>query len=385
VHRDLKPANILFSENDHALLADFGISLALEFGATTKVEYIQGTYQYMAPEQFHGEVSVKSDQYALGCIAYELVTGEKAIKADIPFNASPDMQRDIWRDCHENQIPEPPRNRLNTDLPKYAETAILRALEKNRFNRYSNVNDFITALRGTSTLTDVDLVKGSSLWLKEGNEHFRNKRYDEALKAYDRAIEIYPDDAKFYINKGNVLRELKRYIEALDAYKRALQVASQNNRDICYVNMGHVLCDLKSFDEALNMYDMAISTSPDKAIFYVHKANVFQEKNLYSASMAVYDRAIRYAENEFVAAKAYTGKGSALLKLKNYPEAFEAYREALKRNPRDVSIYLTQGHALWKSSFYQAALDVYEQGLKIDPYNTELLDRHNALKYRGRS
>ena len=53
-------------------------ALALEFGATTKVEYIQGTNQYMASEQFIGEVSVKSDQKPLGCIAYELVTGEKA-------------------------------------------------------------------------------------------------------------------------------------------------------------------------------------------------------------------------------------------------------------------------------------------------------------------
>ncbi len=86
------------------------------------------------------------------------------------------------------------------------------------------------------------MVKGLLLWLNEGNEHFRNKRYDEALKAFDRAIKIYPDDAKFYINKGNVLRELKRYIEALDAYKRALQVASQSN--IVYLLCEHGACSL---------------------------------------------------------------------------------------------------------------------------------------------
>ena len=226
------------------------------------------------------------------------------------------------------------------------------------------------------------MVKGSSLWVNEGNEHFRNKRDDKALKAFDRAIEIYPDDAKFYINKGNVLRELKRYIEALDAYKRALEVASQTNIVICYVNMGHVLCDLKSFDEALKMNQYGDQHIPYKAI-YITKRMYFKKST--AQLLAVYDRAILHAENEFVAAKAYAGKGSALLNRKNYPEAFEAYRVALKRNPRDVSLYLMIGHALWKSSFYTEALDKYEQGLKNRPDNTELLDRYNAIRSRRKS
>jgi len=348
------------------------------------VKYIEGTYQYMAPEQFIGEVSVKSDQYALGCIAYELVTGVMAIPVDIPINANADMIRDIWRYKHEHHIPEPPRRRLNTDLPAYAERAILQALEKNRANRHKSVKDFITALKGTSALTDLDLIKGAALWRDEGNEHFINKRYDDALKAYDMAIQLNPDDADLYNRKGNVLRELKRYLEALDLYEKALQVASPDKKDTCYMNMGLVLFELKSFDEALSAYDMAIDTSPDKAIFYVYKAEVLQEKKLFSRALAVYDQAILCASNSVLAARAFTGKGSVLLKLKCYPEAFEVYREALKRNPNDVSIYLKQGNALWKSSLYQAALDVYEQGLNIDPNNTELRDRRDALRRKGR-
>ena len=64
VHRDLKPANILFNARGEALLADFGIAVILEH--TKRVE-VEGTPPYMAPEQFQGEISKRSDQYALQC------------------------------------------------------------------------------------------------------------------------------------------------------------------------------------------------------------------------------------------------------------------------------------------------------------------------------
>src|SRR5213080_1883256 len=77
IHRDLKPANILFNAKGEALLADFGIATVL---STMTINYnitVIGTPAYMAPEQFRGALSKESDQYALGCIAYELYTGHK--------------------------------------------------------------------------------------------------------------------------------------------------------------------------------------------------------------------------------------------------------------------------------------------------------------------
>src|SRR5450755_1174680 len=76
VHRDLKPDNILFNAKGEALLADFGLATILSSARTMQVGSA-GTPAYMAPEMFDGRVSVKSDQYTLGCIAYELLTGRK--------------------------------------------------------------------------------------------------------------------------------------------------------------------------------------------------------------------------------------------------------------------------------------------------------------------
>jgi serine/threonine protein kinase len=97
VHRDLKPANILFNAQGDALLADFGIAMLLSRACTEQAE-VAGTPAYMAPEQFEQVVSQKSDQYALGCIAYELLTGQQ------PFSAR-NLYSLVLKQMHEQPLP----------------------------------------------------------------------------------------------------------------------------------------------------------------------------------------------------------------------------------------------------------------------------------------
>lgn len=134
VHRDLKPANILFNAEGDALLADFGIAIQLQ--KTRRVDEI-GTPPYMSPEQFKGKVSKKSDQYALACIAYELLTGQQLFTADDPYTIG------------YKHIYEPPvlPSSLNPDIPASIEEVILKALSKERDDRYESVADFIQTLR----------------------------------------------------------------------------------------------------------------------------------------------------------------------------------------------------------------------------------------------
>jgi serine/threonine protein kinase len=136
VHRDLKPDNILFSEKDEALLADFGIATELPTATFRNAGAISGTPPYMAPEQFQGIVSKMSDQYALGCIAYELVTGRKLFEAN---NIA------IWGYKHGYEKPIPPRQ-FNPALPEYVEEAILRTIAKDRTQRFPDIAAFLAAL-----------------------------------------------------------------------------------------------------------------------------------------------------------------------------------------------------------------------------------------------
>src|SRR5712692_9197669 len=149
VHRDLKPENILFRANGEALLADFGIAKML---ATIGIREgtIIGTPPYMAPEQFKGTASKEGDQYALGCLAYELCTGKR------PFTA-PDFFAMAFK--HLQETPVPPRA-LNPQVPTHIEQAILKAMAKERTERYADVAAFLAAFSVPA--------KTKEQWLDEG-------------------------------------------------------------------------------------------------------------------------------------------------------------------------------------------------------------------------
>lgn len=142
VHRDLKPDNILFNALGEALLADFGIATEVPTSTIRNAESITGTPPYMSPEQFQGIVSKLSDQYALGCIAYELVTGSK------PFQAS-DLS--VWAYKHTYEQPRPP-SQLNPAIPPHIDQAILRAMAKARSQRFPDIASFVAALSSAPTV-----------------------------------------------------------------------------------------------------------------------------------------------------------------------------------------------------------------------------------------
>ena len=152
IHRDLKPENILFDANGEALLADFGIATVIE---TASVVYTTatGTPAYMAPEQFRGSVSRSSDQYAFGCIAYELFTGSR------PFTA-PDFVSMGFK--HASELPIPP-TQLNSYLAPHIEQAVLKAMAKERKDRFPDVAAFLAALQPPSPYTTIESSPQSSL------------------------------------------------------------------------------------------------------------------------------------------------------------------------------------------------------------------------------
>ena len=139
IHRDLKPANILFDDNGNALLADFGIATVLE--SSMRSGTAVGTPAYMAPEQFRGTISKEGDQYALGCIAYELFTSR------VPFTAT-----DFFALGYKHMSEKPLQpSQLNLLMPLSIEDAILTAMAKQRIDRHGSVDAFLYALGVTSS------------------------------------------------------------------------------------------------------------------------------------------------------------------------------------------------------------------------------------------
>jgi Tol biopolymer transport system component len=148
IHRDIKPENILL-HGGHALVADFGIALAVSKsdGGTrmTETGMSLGTPHYMSPEQAMGEreITAKSDVYALGCVLYETLAGEP------PF-VGPTAQAIVAR-----VLTEEPRSLTaqRRTIPPHVEAAVRKALAKLPADRFGSAADFAAALANPAFAT----------------------------------------------------------------------------------------------------------------------------------------------------------------------------------------------------------------------------------------
>jgi serine/threonine-protein kinase len=140
VHRDIKPANLLFSERGDLLVADFGIARAIDDTAgMTLTGTVMGTAGYLAPEQARGEpAGPASDRYALGVVAYELLTGGR------PFERGSETA-EAAAHIHE---PVPPASERGVGLPRSVDAVFERGLAKDPRDRYASSTEFVDALAG---------------------------------------------------------------------------------------------------------------------------------------------------------------------------------------------------------------------------------------------
>ncbi|MGH7683248.1 MAG: protein kinase domain-containing protein, partial [Vulcanimicrobiaceae bacterium] len=146
IHRDIKPGNVMLLENGDVKVMDFGLSRRVsDASSVTQAGEIVGTIAYLSPERFLGRnTDHRSDLYSVGCLMYEIFTGE------VPFKSpSEDLVSVIF--AHVNEPPTPPRNK-NPNMPAALERVILKLLEKDPADRYATAADVITEIRQLQNL-----------------------------------------------------------------------------------------------------------------------------------------------------------------------------------------------------------------------------------------
>jgi serine/threonine protein kinase len=147
VHRDVKPANILISDetaHTHAYLTDFGLTKRPgSTGNLTGTGLWVGTADYVAPEQIQGEtIDGRADVYSLGCVLYEMLTGE------VPYAKDGDIAK-LWAHI-SNPPPEP--SAIRRDLMPAFDEIVARATAKDRDERYATAGELAAALRDAVAL-----------------------------------------------------------------------------------------------------------------------------------------------------------------------------------------------------------------------------------------
>jgi tRNA A-37 threonylcarbamoyl transferase component Bud32 len=138
IHRDIKPSNIMFDRQGKIIIADFGISKDMTDTDLTAPNTVLGSPRYMSPEQIKGQtVDARSDLYSLGLVFYEMATGTH------PFQGK-DTTSIYYAQAHE--IPPRPETK-KPDIPRDIGSIIMKLLDKNPENRYSDGGALIRDLK----------------------------------------------------------------------------------------------------------------------------------------------------------------------------------------------------------------------------------------------
>jgi tetratricopeptide (TPR) repeat protein len=209
----------------------------------------------------------------------------------------------------------------------------------------------------------------------QGNTLSIDGRYQEALAAYDKAIQLQPEYVDAWLGRGNSLQALMRYQEALAAYDKLIQLGNnfgwigrsealyrlqryqealasldktiqlQPNNDDAYYRQGYILDELKRYDEALLSYNRALSIEPtlNHAHVWHNKGITLAKLKRYKQAVAAYDRAIQLFNNETISsgnivifklykiapADSWYARGVSLFALKRYQEAVSSFDKAI--------------------------------------------------------
>ena len=208
-------------------------------------------------------------------------------------------------------------------------------------------------------------------WINLGDALQAAKRHEEAVKSYDRALALEPDDALTWHRRGIHLGELGRHAEALESYDRALALESDD--PWAWGNRGNALADLGRYAEALESYDRARALKPDEALPWHGRGVALADLGRHAEALESYDRALALKPDEDWA---WYNRGIALGRLGRHAEALESYDRALALKSDDPRAWYNRGNALGKLGCHAEALESYDRALALKP------DHGDAAFYR---
>jgi tetratricopeptide (TPR) repeat protein len=183
-----------------------------------------------------------------------------------------------------------------------------------------------------------------------------------AIPAYQRAIELDPEDAPPHTGLGNVYADLGQYDRALAAYQRAIDLDPTDASP--HHGVGNVYADLGQYDQALAAYQRAVELDPKDAYPHNGAGTVYYQLGQYDQALVAYQRAI---DLDSKYAPPHTGLGNVYADWGQYDQALAAYQHAIELDPEGVSPYTGVGNVYADLGQYDRALAAYQRAIDLDP------------------
>ncbi|MBT9317670.1 tetratricopeptide repeat protein [Leptothoe spongobia] len=173
-----------------------------------------------------------------------------------------------------------------------------------------------------------------------GDNFLNAAQYQDALEAYDDAIEIGANDAVTWGNRGFALHGLEQYEEALISYDKSIKIDA--NDALAWNARGNVLSDLGRYEEAVASYDRAIELEPHNAFIWTHR-------------------------------------GLALGVLGKHEQALASLKTALDQDRNDAFIWFAHSNLLYKMGKYAEAQSAYQRAISLEPSLIDEINKVNGL------
>jgi serine/threonine protein kinase/Flp pilus assembly protein TadD len=352
VHRDLKPGNILLDRAGQPFLTDFGLAFADDGEHLTATSQLLGTPAYMAPEQASpdlGPVGAWSDQYSLGVVLYELLTGR------LPFEGS---VRALIFQIGSKPVPPPSQHR--PDLDHTLEATCLKALAKLPAQRFGSMQEFAITLDDFLKRDRVD-SRSDVVTIKREPRPSQSATSDETKRLYDTA--------RYYLEKAK--EETHR--KSIAIFGEILDKDPTFARAWAGLAFAYHLLSVRGFTSPTNVYPKAKSAALralglDASVGEAHMvlATLLME---YEWDLAGAERTFRLAiELQPDHAGTHQLYGKCLACQGRHDEAIAALRRAEELDPLSAILSTSVGrHGFLLARRYDEAVRQYQKTLETDP------------------
>ena len=206
----------------------------------------------------------------------------------------------------------------------------------------------------------------AALHIRRGDTLVALQRSEDALRSYDCALQAQPNHVLALHNRGNVLRVLLRFEAAQESYKRVLAINPDDAQTL--TNLGNLLCDVLRFDEALEYYDRTLRLTPDDAKALNNRATALSRLQRHAEALQDCERAL--ALNPGLA-HALCNRGAILLGMGHAEKALESCERALAVAPNYVNALVARGKALCELNRAAAALHSLDRAIAIEPQSSD--------------
>jgi tetratricopeptide (TPR) repeat protein len=208
---------------------------------------------------------------------------------------------------------------------------------------------------------------------KLGNILKADRRYENAIAAYDKALAIKPDRSQAWNNRGVALYQIGRNEEAIAAYDRALAIKPDDHE--VWSNRGVALGQIGRTEEAIASYDKALAIKPDKHEAWYNRGNALGQIGRTEEAIAAYDRALAIKPDKH---EAWYNRGNALGQIGRTEEAIAAYDRALAIKPDKEEALYNKACIYALQQQIDLALEYLQQAIQIEPEHIREMARTDS-------